>query len=159
MTWVLSVRVLTPDDWSLWRALRLASLTEAPGVFGSTLAQWSGSGDTERRWRDRLSSVALNLAIVADGDPIAMVSATTPDRSGEVELISLWVAPAWRGRNAGDEAVRQVVAWARDRHPGHPVVLSVKADNQHARRLYERHGFVDAGPSRDDDERQMRRPA
>jgi len=157
---VLAVRVLTPHDWPLWRALRLAALTEAPGAFGSTLAQWSGSGDTERRWRDRLSSVALNLAIVADGDPIAMVSATTPDRSGEVELISLWVAPAGRGRGAGDEAVRQVVAWVRDRHPGHPVVLSVKVDNQHARRLYERHGFVDAGPSPDDDdERQMRRPA
>jgi ribosomal protein S18 acetylase RimI-like enzyme len=38
------------------------------------------------------------------------------------------------------------------------VVLSVKTGNDHASRLYRRHGFVDAGPSLDDpDERLMRR--
>src|ERR1700722_14623539 len=52
-----------PDDWRLWRELRLAALTEAPGAFGSTLAEWSGAADTEQRWRGRLESVPLNLVI------------------------------------------------------------------------------------------------
>ncbi|GAA1430317.1 GNAT family N-acetyltransferase [Microlunatus lacustris] len=157
---MVDVLVLTPDDWELWRKLRQAALAEAPGAFCSTLAEWSGSGDTEQRWRARLAEVPLNLALTVGGEPLGMVSATAPDSAGEVELVSLWVAPAGRGRGAGDEAIRRVVAWARDQHPGRALVLSVKTDNQAARALYRRHAFVDVGPSPDDPtERRMRRRA
>ena len=157
---VVDVLVLTPDDWRLWRQLRLAALAEAPAAFGSTFAEWSGSGDTEPRWRARLASVALNLLLTVGGELVGMVSATAPNAHGEVELISLWVAPAGRGRGVGDEAVEQVSAWAHDQHPGDAVVvvLSVKTDNERARALYERHGFVDVGPSPGvPDKRRMRR--
>ncbi len=155
---MVDVLDVASDEWQLWRQLRRAALAEAPGAFGSALAGWSGPGDTEQRWRTRLAGVALNLVLTVDGEPVGMVSATAPNTDGEVELISLWVSPAARGRGVGDEAVLQVVAWASDQHPGHAVVLSVKTDNERARRLYERHGFVDARPSADDpDERLMRR--
>jgi ribosomal protein S18 acetylase RimI-like enzyme len=151
--------VLTPEDWPLWRRLRQAALTEAPDAFGSTVAQWTGSGDTEERWRRRLQDVELNLALTVDGEPVGIVSATAPNASGEVELISLWIGPLARGRGVGDEAVRRVLAWAAETYPGAPVVLSVKRSNAQARRLYERHGFVDAGPSPDDpDEDRMLNP-
>jgi len=157
---VINVLVLTADDWQLWRELRLAALAEAPEAFGSTLADWSGSGDAEQRWRARLTDVPLNLALTVGGEPVGMVSATAPGSDGAVELISLWIAPARRGRGVGDEALRQVAAWAHDQHPGHALVLSVKTDNRAARALYDRHGFVDVGPSPDDpDERRMRRAA
>ena len=146
-----------PDDWRLWRELRLAALTEAPGAFGSTLAEWSGAADTEQRWRGRLESVPLNLVIICDGKPAGMVSATAPDDSGSAELISLWVAPAGRGRGVGDEAIRQALAWIGENFPVTDAKLSVKTDNDHAIRIYEPHGFVDAGPSPyGPDERLMR---
>lgn len=149
---------MDPDDWRLWRELRLAALAEAPAAFGSTLAEWSGTGDAEQRWRGRLRDVALNLVLLLKGEPVGMVSATAPNSEGQVELISLWVAPAARGQGLGDEAVRQVMGWARQQRPAGCVVLSVKADNGPAIRLYERHGFVDVGPSPEDpDERLMRR--
>ena len=142
--------VLTPADWPLWRWLRKAALTDAPEAFGSTLAQWTGPGDTEERWRRRLQDVEFNLALTVYGEPVGIVSATAPNARGEVELISLWIGPQARGRGVGDEAVRRVLAWAGDSYPGAPVVLSVKKCNAQARLLYERHGFVDAGPSPDD---------
>lgn len=147
---VIDTTVLGPDDWPLWRQLRLAALTDAPEAFGSTLADWSGAGDTEQRWRARLDDVALNVALLADGVPVGMVSATAPDIEGQVELISLWVAPGSRGRGVGDEAVRQVLAWAEREHPAGRVVLSVRAGNDHAIALYARHGFIEVGPSPDD---------
>jgi RimJ/RimL family protein N-acetyltransferase len=149
---------VTPDGWRLWRDLRLAALTEASGAFGSTLEEWSGSADTEKRWRARLEAMPLNLVITCDGEPAGMVSATGPTGDRPPELISMWVAPSSRGRGVGDEGIRQVLAWAGENFSGRSVELSVKTDNDHAIRLYERHGFVDAGPSRDGpDERLMRR--
>jgi ribosomal protein S18 acetylase RimI-like enzyme len=154
---VIDVLVLSPEEWQLWRELRRAALAEAPDAFGSTLAEWSGAGATEQRWRARLEAVALNLVLTVAAEPAGMVSATAPDADGAVELISLWVAPALRGRGVGDEAVARVLAWARTEHPASHVVLSVKLSNRPAIRLYQRLRFVDAGPSPDDpDERLMR---
>jgi len=154
---VVDVIVATAEDWRLWRELRRAALLEAPGAFGSTLAEWSGEGDTEARWRARLGDVALNLVLLLDGDLIGMVSAVAPGADGTVKLISLWIAPAARGRGVGDEAVRWVVAWASGTYPLSSLALSVKSDNNPACRLYERNGFVDAGPSPEDSTEQLMR--
>jgi ribosomal protein S18 acetylase RimI-like enzyme len=147
---------MEPDDWRLWRELRLAALTEAAAAFSSTVAEWSGARDTEQRWRARLEGVALNLILTLAGEPAGMVSATAPNAEGRIELISMWITPAARGQGVGDAAIRHVLAWAREKFPDSHVVLSVKADNDHARTLYERHGFLDSGLSPDDpDERLM----
>ena len=119
--------------------------------------EWSGAGDTEARSRGRPEDVALNLVLTLDGDPVGMVSGLASDADGAVELISLWIAPSARGLGISDVAVRHILAWAREAHPGRPVVLSVKSDNDSARRLYERHGFVDAGPSPEDPTEQLMR--
>lgn len=154
---VMEVVRVTPDGWRLWRELRLAALAEAPGAFGSTLAEWSGAADTERRWRARLNDVALNLVVTCDGEAAGMVSATAPDGDRPAELISMWVAPTRRGCGVGDEAIRRVLAWVRENFPASAVELSVKSNNEQAIRLYERHGFVDTGPSQyGPDERLMR---
>lgn len=155
---VVDVLVLAADDWKLWRRLRRQALADAPAAFGSTLAEWSGEGDTEQRWRARLTSAGLNLVLLVGIESVGMVSALEVDADGEVELISLWVAPAGRRRGVGDEAVRRVVSWATDRRAARAVGLSVKADNEPARRLYERLGFQDIGVSpQDPSERRMRR--
>ncbi|MFE6858014.1 GNAT family N-acetyltransferase [Nocardia sp. NPDC057668] len=152
---MIEVRALQSDDWQLWRQLRLAALTDAPWAFGSTLAEWSNAGDTEARWRSRFDNVPYNAVISLDGTPAGMVGAYASDTEpGTVELISMWVAPFARGKGVSDAAIRAVLDWAYPR----PVILSVKADNKAAIRLYERNGFTDAGPSPDDDERLMRRP-
>jgi hypothetical protein len=65
------------------------ALAEAPAAFGSTLAQWSGTGDHEQRWRTRLREVALNLALHLDGQPAGRLSATDPGTDGTVTFISM----------------------------------------------------------------------
>lgn len=70
---VIETRPVTPDEWQIWRELRLSALAEAPAAFSSTLAQWTGTGDTEQRWRTRLHDVALNLVLMCDGEPAGMV--------------------------------------------------------------------------------------
>ncbi len=141
---------LKPEDWPVWRKLRQSALAEAPDAFGSTLVEWTGVRDTEQRWLERLRDVPVNLVLALDGEPAGMVSITAPNADGAVELISMWVAPEARGRGVGDQAVRQAITIAALRFPNCAMRLSVKTINRHAIALYQRHGFVDAGPSPDD---------
>ncbi|WP_028652093.1 GNAT family N-acetyltransferase [Nocardioides halotolerans] len=142
---MLELRILTPDDWPTWRELRLAALADAPAAFGSTLAEWQGAGDTEERWRSRLSIPgARDVVAVLDGAPVGMVSGV-PGRDDEsAELISMWVSPSARGHGVGDRLVQAVEDWAADRGAAR-LRLSVMPDNDAARALYERNGFADTG--------------
>jgi ribosomal protein S18 acetylase RimI-like enzyme len=139
------IRAVSADDWRVWRDMRLAALAEAPYAFGATLAEWQGEGDTEIRWRARLSTVPLNVLMYLDDAPAGMVSGVAPDVDKTIELISMWVAPFARGRGAGDALVQAVVTWARGQH-ARRVSLAVVESNGPAIALYRRHGFVDVGP-------------
>ena len=136
------VRRIDPSDWEVFRDLRLAALADAPRAFGSTLDQWRDAD--ERRWRERIGAVALNLVAERDAAPVGMVSGTGPDPEGTVELISMWVAPAARQHGVGAALVDAVVAWAQGAG-GRQVVLQVTEDNLEATRLYRRHGFAPTG--------------
>jgi ribosomal protein S18 acetylase RimI-like enzyme len=139
------IRELGVDDWRTWRAMRQAALAEAPAAFGATLSEWTGDGDTEERWRARLGAVANNVLAELDGEAVGMVSVTAP-LEGEVELLSMWVAPRGRGKGVGDA----LVGWVQDRARAvgaARVALGVRAANAPAIALYERHGFVDLGPA------------
>ena len=140
---MITIRKLTDDDWALWRKLRQSALADAPDAFGSTLAEWTGDGDVEVRWRARLVSVPFNVVAARYGRPIGMVSGTAP-LGGEVQLISMWVAPADRGSGVGEALVEAVVRWALDME-ANGIALHVRPSNDRAVRFYLRNGFYDDG--------------
>lgn len=86
----------------------------------------------------------LNLIGYLGGTPAGMVSATSPDSEGTVELISMWVAPFARGLGLGDALVAAVIRWASSER-AQRVVLCVVDANIHATALYARHGFEEDG--------------
>ncbi|MEU6406386.1 GNAT family N-acetyltransferase [Streptomyces sp. NPDC046985] len=142
---MLGLRTVDSDDWPLWRELRLAALAEAPYAFGSTLAQWQGSGDREDRWRARLSIPgARDLVALLHGLPVGMASGVPGEESDNAELISMWVNPTARGKGVGDCLIQAVERWAAERGAT-TLRLSVMPDNRRATALYERHGFTDTG--------------
>ncbi|MGI9623320.1 MAG: GNAT family N-acetyltransferase [Acidimicrobiales bacterium] len=143
------IRKLTTDQWPVWRDVRLRALEEDPAAFGSTLADWSGSGDSKERWSERLDNVAANFVAFLPGGPVGQVSGGRTEQSAHVELMSMWVAPEARGTGVGDALVEAVERWARELG-AESVALSVKVDNRPAIRLYERKGFARAStPARD----------
>lgn len=141
----VELRPVGPDDWRVWRELRLAALAEAPYAFGSVLADWQGDGDREERWRARLELPGSHdVVALVDGSPLGMASGV-PDEDGQgAELISMWVAPEARGTGLADALVEEVERWAAG--TGVPVLrLAVAEENPVAVRLYERHGYADTG--------------
>ena len=109
-----------------------------------TRSSWQGEGDTETRWRGRLSDVPLNIVAEWQKTPAGMVSGTAPGTEGSVELISMWVAPFARGHGIGDSLVNAVIEWAREQQAS-KVILAVLEGNLRALALYRRHGFIDVG--------------
>ncbi|MEU1307533.1 GNAT family N-acetyltransferase [Streptomyces cinnamoneus] len=143
---MIELRVLTPDDWPLWRQLRLAALADAPYAFGSRLADWQGDGDHEERWRGRLAVPgSYNLVALLDGRPVGMASGVPGERPGAAELISMCVGGQGRGRGVGDRLVGAVEAWARRTGAG-TLTLAVVPGNDRAFALYRRNGLHDTGP-------------
>ena len=143
MARMLSVRRVNPDDWPEWRRLRREALREAPYAFDSALADWSGLGDTEERWRRRLDDVPLNLVADLDGVAVGMISRTEV-LDQNAELISMWVAPEARRRGVGEALVRALLDHSRG-DGAVTVVLDVNVENGPAIALYARCGFVDKG--------------
>lgn len=138
---MIEMRVLTSDDWPIWRELRLAALAGAPDAFGSRLADWQGEGDRSERWRARLEIPGShNLVAMLDRSPVGMASGVPTDDRGVVELISMWVDPAARGRGVGDSLLAAVERWAEQ--VGADVLkLAVAEGNEAAAALYRRNGF------------------
>jgi ribosomal protein S18 acetylase RimI-like enzyme len=138
---VLEIRELGPADWRLWRRLRLDALAEAPDAFGARLADWQADNDTEARWRGRLSIPgSFNVIAVLDDEPVGMASGVRTSDDGMAELISMWVAPAARGRGVGEALVHEIERWAED--IGMQMLrLRVAEGNLAASALYQRSGF------------------
>jgi len=132
----MEIHQVAPDEWRLWRDIRLEALSSDPEEFGSTLAVEQEFGEAE--WRER---AAEGLKVVAlDDDPVALVAATAKPEG--LYLYSMWVRPSHRGRGLGEGLLKAVLSWAVEE--GWKVVrLRVWVDNLPARRLYKRLGFVD----------------
>lgn len=130
-----------PDDWQLFRTVRLAALREAPYAFGSTLEHEVGRAEAD--WRRGLLSRTRFVAEV-DGSVAGTVSggdATTP---GTAAITAMWVDPLYRRRGVGDLLIKHVLEWARGQGYS-DVVLWVAERNEAAERLYERNGFRRTG--------------
>jgi ribosomal protein S18 acetylase RimI-like enzyme len=153
---VTEIRLVGPDDWKLWRELRLDALADAPEAFGSTLADWREA--PESRWRERLAGPDdRNFVAFLDGIPAGMATATPADPD-TVELISMYVAPSARGHGVADDLITAVVDRARELR-ARTVRLDVRHTNARATAVYRRHGFTPSPvPAEDPAERTMTRP-
>ncbi|CUR54261.1 conserved hypothetical protein [metagenome] len=134
------IRVLTADEWQVWREIRLRSLAESPDAFGSTLAREQAF--TEDDWHDRLRSVAV-VAFV-EGRPVSLGGGYRV-RPGWLQVVAMWTDPAHRGAGLAGRVLDVIVAaaYAEDRR----LVLDVERSNASARAAYERFGFVATGTS------------
>lgn len=141
----MRTRVLSPDDWELWRDLRLRSLLKDPDAFGSSHARELGFD--ESTWRERLDEAANGPTVVAsDGKGVDVsIGAGWRDAPGRLMVVAMWTAPEHRGHGAARHVLAAVVDRARQH--GLQAHLWVADANPDARRLYERAGFRGDGSS------------
>jgi ribosomal protein S18 acetylase RimI-like enzyme len=132
---------LEPDDWKVFRTIRLAALKEAPYAFGST---WEGEVNrSDDEWRQAVTS-RLRFVAVLNDQVVGMAAGGESDQTGTAALTSLWVDPASRGQGVGDQLVIAVLEWAKSEGFSQ-VLLWVTEGNSKAESLYHRNGFDRTG--------------
>jgi GNAT superfamily N-acetyltransferase len=122
----------------VWRDVRLASLRDSPQAFSATL---QGALDRdEAGWREDLATRTQFVAMFADD--VVGTAGGIADLGGQLgELVSMWVAPAWRGKGVGARLIEEVAGWAAS-VGFRELRLWVVEGNDVAERAYAKAGFT-----------------
>jgi ribosomal protein S18 acetylase RimI-like enzyme len=146
---MIAIEPLKVEAAFILKDLRLRALLDTPSAFSSTYEKEAAFSDQD--WRDRAiqwsGGGAITYIARDDGDTCGIVGAfRDPDDAGRAHLVSMWVAPAYRGRGVGENLVRAIFDWAR-RNAIHAVQLLVTSNNDAALRFYQRLDFRLTGKS------------
>jgi GNAT superfamily N-acetyltransferase len=145
------VRSIVEGDWQEYRSIRLQMLLDTPSAF--TVRLETAQGYTEAEWRERAArgdsaTHILVAAITADGTWVGAMGGYVDKDLGAPMLFGVYVAPDFRGRDAGvtDALLERVEAWAAESFS--TLRLEVHEDNARARAAYVNRGFVETGHRR-----------
>ncbi len=136
----LTARRLLAADVEAYKAIRIEGLANEPAAFGSTLAEEASQPDGY--WAERLQrSFMFGLF---DGEALLGVAGFYIEGMEKVRhrahLVGVYLRPAARGKGAAKVLLGAVIEEAR--RQVQQLHLAVTTDNEPARRLYERMGFV-----------------
>lgn len=132
---------LTPDDWQVFRDVRLASLRDSPQAFSATLE--SALARDEASWREGLAGRTQFVAMA--GEDVVGTAGGIVDPAGQFgELVSMWVSPEWRGKGVSSRLIEEVAGWAAA-VGFRQLRLWVVEGNQAAERAYAKAGFTRTG--------------
>ena len=137
----VEIREATLADLAEVRTVRLRALRNAPYAFASTYEREAAFDDAE--WVQRLTSGSATFLARTNGTTVGICSGLPPS-DGAVELVAMWVDPEVRGSGVAADLVRAVLAWATEQRANR-LHLWVAGNNEHAKRFYEKSGFVLTG--------------
>jgi len=143
----IEVRRLTSADAARYRETRLAALKNSPEAFGSTFE--TESLKPLSSFAERLGSAAV-FGAFRDGELLGIAGFASHEGVKEAHKGWLWgmyVRPEARKAGVGRQLVEVVIDFARQNVE--ILQLSVVSDNEPARRLYARLGFVEYGLEKD----------
>lgn len=131
-----------PEQWEMFRSVRLKALADTPDAFGSTFDKERGL--IEDDWRKRLerSGAKTFVALTEGGAPVGLIVGAPYDE--DAGLFSMWVDSSERRKGIGSELVDAVILWARN-HQFNRLLLDVADQNVSAIRFYESKGFTSTG--------------
>lgn len=137
------IRLLTPADAALYRAIRLEALAAHPEAFGSTLEH---EQEKPLAWfEERLATSDVFGAFIAS-ELVGIAGFRREDGAKTAHKAVLWgmyVRPQARKSGMGRRLVDAVAAHAATRVE--QLHLDVVSDNEAALRLYTAAGFVEYG--------------
>jgi GNAT superfamily N-acetyltransferase len=143
-TIMISIRRIHLHEGSLYRRMRLASLSDSPSAFATTLE--SANSRSLESWNEQADSTAVGtdrvtiFAFVND-EPVGIAALYRDDQNRDSgEVIQFWVDPAHRGGLVAGKLIEWLFSWAR-KHDLQRLSAWVNNGNERAIQFYRKHGF------------------
>jgi ribosomal protein S18 acetylase RimI-like enzyme len=135
----LRVEVLTENEWSRLRYIRLTALRDDPSAFLASHEREAAYD--EQQWRQEFSRGQWNIMLVDDKE-VGLLGVTREKNMSPQEcyLEYLWVAPDFRQVGLGSILLRTVLDHLQDSGV-HTVWLYILNGNHGAMRFYQKFGF------------------
>jgi RimJ/RimL family protein N-acetyltransferase len=139
-----SLRALTPDDWSIFRSLRLQALRETPGAYFSS--HESEAKLSEAAWKERLDGNRKCIFGLFDGGNdligIAAIFTWRDDPTAQTGILAMdYVDARYRGRGLSRLLYQGRITWAIGQPHLTRLVISHRAGNEASRRAMLSSGF------------------
>lgn len=144
-----SIVQLTPDDWELYRELRLEGLKNDPQAFGSNYEKELEA--PEAKWRLRLApyseeSQALNVFVKDNKTEklAGIMGFYTPDTE-VAQIVSVYISPKYRGKKLSSKLMCYLIDFIKSQGKYKNIKLSVNKEQLAAVNLYKSFGFEVVG--------------
>ncbi len=139
---------LKPEEWPLYRQIRLEALLNDPQAFGPAYADSLHYPDTF--WQGRLQDAQAGerswlLFAREDDRLVGMIGAFRPEESNEVHIVAVYVSPDKRGQGIGNALMDAILAGVSHLAAVQKAVLGVNKTQVAAVALYQRFGFQVVG--------------
>jgi len=139
----IEVAQFAPEDWALFKDLRLRALQTDPLAFGATYEEQSKISDEE--WRARLENPAQKWFFSREsGKLIAMAGVNFAQKEHikhRAEIIGVFVDSAYRKQGVGEDLMKNILENLKANPEIAKVALSVRGSQEAAKKLYEKLGF------------------
>lgn len=140
----MTLKLLDPDDFEIFKRIRLEALRAAPEAFASSAAEWENLPGEE--WRRRL----MNNPVVVSfrgGEPAGIMGLMRQQASKMVHRATVVMVYLRDSERGGEYAVGMLnLLLDHARALGiRQVELAVSAENLAAMRFYQREGFHEIG--------------
>jgi len=139
----ITVRELHPDEWEIFRDLRLAALLDARGVYGSR--HEDAVKRTEAVWRHTVRGEHNQSFGLFDGARLIGITSIfrwDEDPSGQSAILaSSFILPEYRGRDLSRLLYDARLQWLRGRRDFKRVVVGHRLSNEASRRANQHYPF------------------
>jgi ribosomal protein S18 acetylase RimI-like enzyme len=144
---LITIEPITTLNASIFKAVRLRALQDAPHAFGSTYAREAQFNDAEwiRRAERWSGETGIGFLAIDQGAACGIAGSFLDENDPtHAHLVSMWTAPEYRQRGIGRLLVDAVLKWAGSRN-ARVLKLMVTSNNDPAILFYQRLGFARTG--------------
>lgn len=137
-----SIQLLNPEQWNIFKEIRLEDLRQSPNSFGSTFEVECFF--TQNDWVNKLKNTKdLHLVALSDNfKPIGLIILRPYQE--QVGIFAMYVNPTFRGRGIASDLIHAVIKYAIKKNFSE-IILDVYDHNASAIELYKRKGFIFTG--------------
>ncbi len=136
---MIDIQKLPSNRWKDYRKLRLEALKNDPIAWVTSYEEEVSLSKEE--WQKRIGRALFALL---NDEPIGMVSYYFEDRikiRHIANIVGMYVTEEYRNREIGSKLITEAISLVKANASILKVKLSVNSEQEHALRLYKKHGF------------------